>query len=54
MDKVPENVPVAAGENRTVTDFDCPGVRLKAPPPLTIEKGAERVPTVPLSVPVDW
>jgi len=53
MDKVPENGPVVTGKNRTVTDFDCPGVRLKAPPPLTTEKGAERDPTLPVKAPVE-
>ena len=53
MYKVPENGPVVTGKNRTVTDFDCPGVRLKAPPPMTTEKGAVRLPTVPVKVPVE-
>ena len=48
MVKVAEDSPAAAGKNRTVTETDCPGsTLLKAPPPLTTEKGAERLPTVP-------
>ena len=34
-------------------DCDRPGERLKAPLPETNEKGAERAPTFPVSVPVD-
>ncbi len=53
IDNVPEDAPVAVGENRTVTDLVCPGARLKAPPPLTTEKGAVRLPTLPVRVPVE-
>ncbi len=53
IDKTPDDSPGAPGENRTVTDFDCPGVRLKVPPPLSTEKGATRLPTLPAKVPVE-
>ena len=53
IDRAPENGPAAVGENRTTTDFDWPGIRLMAPPPETTENGAESVPTLPVSVPVE-
>jgi len=46
MERFIEAAPAVVGENCTVTVTDCPGDRLNAPPPLTIEKGAERVPTL--------
>ena len=51
--RVPEKGPAEAGENRTMTDFDCPGVRVNAPPPLTTENGGERLPISPTNVPVE-
>ena len=53
MDKGREDCPNAAGENRTTTDFDWLGIRLKAPPPETTENGVGSVPTLPVSVPVE-
>jgi hypothetical protein len=53
MERFVEAGPAAADENRTVTVFDWPGVRLKAPPPLTTENGAARVPTFPVNVAVE-
>ena len=54
MDRVPENDPVAIGENRTTTGLDWPGARLKGPLPETTEKGGEGTPTFPASVPVEF
>ena len=53
MGRTEESVPAAVGENCTVTVADCPGGKLNAPPPLTIEKGAERVPTLPVRAAVE-
>jgi len=53
IDSVPEEVAVVVGENRTVKATDCPGVRLKVPPPLATEKGAVGFPTLPVNVPVE-
>ena len=47
---MPENDPAAVGENRTVTERDCPGNRVNAPCPLTTENGAERGDTFTFSV----
>ena len=56
MERVAGAGPAVVGENCTVTVTDCPGDRLNAPPPLTIEKGAEGVPTLPVkaAVELDW
>ena len=51
--RVPEDSPVVEGENRRNTDVDCPGSRVKAPPPLRTENGAERVPIFPVNGPIE-
>ena len=53
IERLAEAAPAIVGENFTVTVTDCPGDRLNAPPPLTIEKGAERVPTLPVRAAVE-
>ncbi len=50
MGRFTEAAPAAVGENRTVTVADWPGVKLKAPPPLTTENGSVKVPTLPVRV----
>ena len=49
MERTAEAVPAIVGENCIVTVTDWPGAKLNAPPPLTTENGAERVPTSPVN-----
>ena len=53
MERFAEPAPAVVGENWTVMGIDCPGVRLKAPPPVTIENGVVSVPTLPVNVAVE-
>ena len=53
MLRVSKDAPATAGEKLTVTICDCPGGKLKGPPPLTIEKGPVRAPTLPIKGPVE-
>ena len=53
MERVVEAGPAVVGENWTVTVTDCPGAKVNAPPPLTTENGAKRVPTFPVNAAVE-
>ena len=53
MMRVSKDAPATAGEKLTVTICDCPGGKMKGPPPLTIEKGPVRAPTLPVNGPVE-
>jgi hypothetical protein len=53
ISSVPEDIPTAEGKNRRITDVDCPGARVKAPPPLITENGDERTPTFPVNGPIE-
>jgi len=54
ISRTPLNGPAPGGVNLTTTEVDCPCIRLKAPLPLTTEKGPVGSPTVPVSVPVEF
>ena len=53
MITVPENDPVAEGENLTITDVFCPGFKVRVPPPLRTENGGDRAPTFPVNGPIE-
>jgi hypothetical protein len=46
-------IPEEVGEKLMVTDLDWPGDKLKDPPPLAMENGLVREPTLPSSKPVE-